>query len=504
MASFSTLYAFGDSLSDAGNDSLATSLTGTIPVSPPYYSQSYGPVSANTFSNGPTWVMDLSVALGLGTLSPSLAGGNDFAYGGAETGPEPQSAGGGVTGGAVLAATSLPSQLAQFEAGVSSSQAAGALFTLSIGANDILDILAQPTLTAAQQTADIAAAVGNEIGFIQGLASYGAKTLLVLDVPDLGKTPTVMDGAANGSNTPSAAFDALASNLAAQYNAALESQLPGVAGISATVVDAYGLIDSAVADPTAYGVSNVTTPVWSGNFEDASSGTLSSTNVLTQDQSLFFDSLHPTETGHQAIAALAEQALAGGANPGAEVSTVYEAVLQRAPDAAGLAFWSNALGSGSVAPTGLNDAIATSQEAQANVVPILDLYTILGRAPDQAGLQFWVQQYEAGTSLNAIAGDFLASPEGQQIYGSPVAASAASATAFVDKAYQEVLGRLADAGGSSWTALLHANVLTPGAVLDDIALSPEGLARDASAATNFLIAAANGTANYGGSLFPTG
>ncbi len=500
MASYSTIYAFGDSLSDAGNDSLATTLTGTIPVSPPYYSQAYGPVSANTFSNGPTWVMDLSVALGLGTLSPSLTGGNDFAYGGAETGPEPQSA-----GGAVLAATSLPSQIVQFEAGVSRSQASGALFTLAIGANDILDILGQPTLTAAQQTADIAAAVGNEIGFVQRLASDGAKTLLVLDVPDLGKTPTVMDGAANGSNTPSAAFDALASNLAAQYNAALESQLPGIAGISATVVDAYGLIDSAVANPAAYGVSNVTTPVWSGNFQDAGSGTLSSTNILTQDQLLFFDSLHPTETGHQGIAALAEQALAGGANPGAEVSKVYEAVLQRAPDAGGLALFSNALSDGSLAPTGFADAIATSQEAQANVAPIVDLYTILGRAPDQAGLQLWVQQYEAGTPLSTIAGDFLASPEGKQVYGSPVAASAASDAAFVNTAYQEVLGRSADAGGFAlWTGALQANALTPGAVLADIALSPEGQARDASAATNFLIAAANGTANYGGSLFPTG
>ena len=197
--------------------------------------------------------------------------------------------------------------------------------------------------------------------------------------------------------------------------------------------------------------------------------------------------------------------IAVSANPVTEVTNVYEAVLQRAPDAAGLAFWSNALGGGSVAPTGFNDAVATSQEAQANVVPIVDLYTILGRAPDQAGLQFWVQQHEAGTPLNAIARDFLASPEGQQVYGSPVVASAASDAAFVNTAYQEVLGRSADAGGfASWTGALQANAITPGAVLADLALSPEGQARDASAATNFLVAAANGTANYGGSLFPTG
>ena len=500
MASFTTLYAFGDSLSDAGNDSLATTLTGTIPVSPPYYSQSYGLVSANTFSNGPTWAMDLSLALGLGPLSPSLTGGNDFAYGGAETGSTPQS-----PGGIVLAATSLPSQVVQFEAGVSRSQAAGALFTLSIGANDLLDILSQPALTAAQQATDVAAAVANESGFIQRLASDGAKTLLVLDVPDLGKTPTVLDGAANGSNRPSAALDALASSLSQQYNAELESQLPGIAGITAKVVDAYGLIDGAVAGPAAYGLANVTTPVWSGTYSDAGSGTLTSTNILTQDQSLFWDSLHPTETGHQGIAALAEQTLAGGSNPGAEVAQVFEAVLQRAPDAGGLALFSNALATGGLAPTGFNDALATSQEAQIDVAPIVDLYTVLGRAPDQAGLQHWVGVYETGAPLSVIAGGFLESSEGQQIYGSPVVTNASSDAAFVNRAFREVLGRPADPGGFAlYTNALQVGAITPGTVLASFVSSPEGQARDAVAATNFLIQAANGTANYDGSFFPTG
>ena len=37
-------------------------------------------------SNGPTWVQDLSLSLGLGAERPSLAGGNDYAIGGATTG----------------------------------------------------------------------------------------------------------------------------------------------------------------------------------------------------------------------------------------------------------------------------------------------------------------------------------------------------------------------------------------------------------------------------------
>src|SRR5690242_7531767 len=72
---FTGIVAFGDSLSDAGNVFIATN--GQLPA-PPYFN--------GHFSNGPTWVEDLSQALGLGTLRPSLAGGTDFAYGSAITG----------------------------------------------------------------------------------------------------------------------------------------------------------------------------------------------------------------------------------------------------------------------------------------------------------------------------------------------------------------------------------------------------------------------------------
>ena len=51
---YTDLYAFGDSLSDAGNDSIGT--LGVLPVAPPYYQTSYGPLgtfNAAVFSNGP-------------------------------------------------------------------------------------------------------------------------------------------------------------------------------------------------------------------------------------------------------------------------------------------------------------------------------------------------------------------------------------------------------------------------------------------------------------------
>ena len=306
LPTFSALFAFGDSLSDAGNLSIATTAMGaTQPVSPPYFQEQYGSISGNIFSNGPTWAQNLSIALGLGTLKPSLIGGTDFAYGGAETGTTPQNA-----GDLQIQAISLPAQVTQFHAAVPNPSAT-ALYTLSIGSNDLLDILANPALTTPQQTTDVNDAVANEISFVNQLVSDGAKNLLVLDVPDLGKTPDVTQGLADGSNMPSAALIAEASQLASEYNTALTTQLATIPGIDVHVIDAYQLIDNAVADPAAFGLTNVTSPVWSGNATSSSSGTLAATSVTAQNQFLFWDHLHPTETGHQAIAETAEEQLSG-------------------------------------------------------------------------------------------------------------------------------------------------------------------------------------------------
>ena len=61
---FSALDAFGDSLSDAGNDYLALTIAHQPPepVSPPY--------SNGRFSNGAVWAQDLAVAEGLASVTP--------------------------------------------------------------------------------------------------------------------------------------------------------------------------------------------------------------------------------------------------------------------------------------------------------------------------------------------------------------------------------------------------------------------------------------------------
>jgi phospholipase/lecithinase/hemolysin len=71
---FSSLVVFGDSLSDVGN--LAEVTGGLFPGR--YYWN-------DRFSNGTVYTDALSIGLGLGSITPSSDGGNNFAYGGAQT-----------------------------------------------------------------------------------------------------------------------------------------------------------------------------------------------------------------------------------------------------------------------------------------------------------------------------------------------------------------------------------------------------------------------------------
>jgi phospholipase/lecithinase/hemolysin len=464
---YSTIYAFGDSLSDAGNISIATSAAGaTEPVSPPYYQEKYGPISGNVFSNGPTWVQDLSTSLGLGTLAPSLAGGTDFAYGGAETGATPQNASEPDT-----IAISLPAQLTEFQARIPKPSAT-ALYTVSVGGNDIFDILSNTSLTAAQQATDVNDAVANEISFLNQLIGGGARNLLVMNVPDLGKTPEVTTGAVNGSNTPSAAVDADASQLSSAYNSALDSDLASIAAagtVNVRLINAYTLIDHAVADPAAYGFTDVTSPVWSGNFTSATSGTLAATTAAAQNQYLFWDDFHPTETGHQTIANLASTALAGGtdlqgsaaqyviADNGGSVY-IQDTVAgrdgtQTLPGITTMAFTD---GTGVFDPTGSAEDVARLYGAA------------LHRAPDVAGLENWTAQIDdSHVSLTAVANDLTTSPEFIQDYGS------LSNSAFVNQLYENALGRPADAAGAQYWDAALASGASRGSVVVGIGESQE-------------------------------
>ncbi|MDQ2803630.1 MAG: SGNH/GDSL hydrolase family protein, partial [Pseudomonadota bacterium] len=283
---FSTIYAFGDSLSDAGNISRAT--LGAIPASPPYVD--------GHFSNGQVWVQDLAQNLGLGPLQPSLGGGTDFAFGGADTGSTPVH---------TANPTDLPGQFAQFVVQNPVPQA-NALYAIWIGSNDVFSIVGQPGQTPAQASSEVSTAVRNEASFIAALAPRdGVKDLMVVNVPDLGKTPVEI--------AAGPAASAAATSLALQYDADLASAvrtLTASGHLKIDLVDSFGLVDGVIANAGPFGFTNVTDPVWTGNFTDPSSGTLRATTPGAQNQFLFWDVQHPTAGAHSLLGAYATQTIA--------------------------------------------------------------------------------------------------------------------------------------------------------------------------------------------------
>jgi phospholipase/lecithinase/hemolysin len=283
-APYPAMYVFGDSLSDTGNVSLAT--LGQVPVSP---------YADRSFSNGPVWAQDLAQSLHLPALQPSLAGGTDFAYGGAETGQTPAH---------TLNPTDFASQYGQYLTQVPSPQA-GALYAIWIGANDVLDITNNSSLTPAQQQADVGAAVQNEVSVIGGLAAHGAQNLLVLNVPDLGRTPY------ETARGPAVAQSA--TSLASLYDSDLATALQPLEASGALKIDlvnTFSVLDQVIASPGAYGFTNVTDPLWNGNLTSSSSGTLAAAGAA-QSQYLFFDGLHPTAQAHSLLASGIAQGLTG-------------------------------------------------------------------------------------------------------------------------------------------------------------------------------------------------
>jgi phospholipase/lecithinase/hemolysin len=288
-AAYSGLYVFGDSLSDVGNVSIATG--GLEPVSPPY--------SNGRFTNGNVWVQDVAASLGLGPVTPSLSGGNDFAVGGAETGPTAANV--YTSANTSQQASDLVAQLAAYNARKLLAQP-NALYTLWIGSNDVSALiqgLATGTLNATQVSTDIGQAMSNITAVVSGLAQDGMTNLLALNVPDLSKTPGSIAAASLTAN-PAQTLSGIQA-LSFTFDQGLQSTLDHLSvvyGFKLNLVNTFSAIDAIVAQPSSYGLTNVNQPCYTGNYTAANSGTV----CATPDQYLFWDHLHPTAAGQQLVA----------------------------------------------------------------------------------------------------------------------------------------------------------------------------------------------------------
>jgi hypothetical protein len=182
------------------------------------------------------------------------------------------------------------------------------------------------------------------------------------------------------------------------------------------------------------------------------------------------------------------------------VTRLYEALLQRPPDAAGLAAFAGLIQDGAAPETVVQ---SLWQSAEHRTLEIDSYYaTYLHRPADPAGLAYWLEVFQQGATELTVQKDFLNSTEYLQAHTTPASylagvyqdvlghaptadvenswgprvenaegrrglvqallTSAEEETQLVDEDYRAFLGRGADtAGARYWTDLLSRGLATP-------------------------------------------
>jgi len=252
------IVSFGDSLSDVGNDFIGS---GGAQPDPPadYYN--------GRFTNGGNWLDYLARDLGVAPPVPALAGGLNYAFGGASTGP------GFTTFVPGQQVPNVDTQIGMYLSG--HTPGAGQLFTIWAGANDLL--LGNQTNPAIP-----AQNIANEITM---LAGAGARQFLIPNLPLLGEIPL--------TNTLSAPVRQSLDLWSIGFNKMLQAEVTPLQqslGVEIHLLNIQGLMQNVMADPAKYGFTNVT-----GFAKNPS---------LDGDGYLFWDLEHPTTAADQIIAGL--------------------------------------------------------------------------------------------------------------------------------------------------------------------------------------------------------
>ncbi len=300
LQTLSSLFVFGDSLADGGNSGLVTQTApgGGYTYPPfPYYNGQY--------SNGPVAVEYLWRSYnGNLPFRPSLAGGTNYAIGGATTGVDNFNAISQSTGPQpVFAHLGNNWQLSTFGAQLAGGRAfdpVSSLFVIWTFPNDVFNWVENGGYTpgtiggaAGVGPVGVDALIGNGINNIVqtvlALASTGAQHFLIPNMPDLGEVPEFKGTAFEpGMKAVSQGFNFYL----AQALTALDAQLA-----SAEIVqfDLFETLNRAAANPGAYGFTN-TTDKCIDHIQDGRCDPFNNTW-------LFWDGVHPTTYAHSIIGA---------------------------------------------------------------------------------------------------------------------------------------------------------------------------------------------------------
>ena len=266
---FTGVVVFGDSLSDAGNVGIVSGL---------------GPVSFTT-NPGDTAVEVIANHYGF-DIAPSLLGGTDYAWGGA-----------GIFKNAPGTPAGIPTITQQVDARLAAGALdPNALYTFLGGANDIFHYstlagagLISPTEALAAMTPTAQGA----ITLIDRLQNAGAETIVVFNLPNIGRTPQAI------SQGPGATL--LLRGMTDAFNTTLNNGLAGRHGIVPVNLNLF--VSEVFDNPLFYGIDNIT-----GRSCTTSSSITCNGSTLTvpgADEHWFFaDGVHPTTAAHQLTADL--------------------------------------------------------------------------------------------------------------------------------------------------------------------------------------------------------
>lgn len=287
---FSSFWVLGDSLSDNGNTARL--------LDPDFDPNAVGTVNQpGVASNGFTWAKELTDAFAAaGKPTKNLAFGGAWASNNGDIVPDLGTqidAGISQTGIGIDPVTGAPEVLTlpKYDDGKGGLLArtgefgADPLVAVFIGGNDFLaaaQAIAGGSDPALTLEATVTATFSSLTQNVNALIDAGVTDLLVMTLPDLGNIPRLR-------TTPLA--DPL-SAAATSYNALLSGYLTGLtaSGVTVTGIDIFGELNNLIA----------TNPLGLGNVQDACLGT--APNAFDCSQFLFFDDIHPTRNGHEAVA----------------------------------------------------------------------------------------------------------------------------------------------------------------------------------------------------------
>ncbi|KAJ3228684.1 hypothetical protein HDU81_005994 [Chytriomyces hyalinus] len=260
------IVTFGDSVSDNGN---IFALYGNPQA--PYYK--------GRFSNGPVWVEYLSQYLSDAQL-------HDFAYGGSCANvSNSQSIPYGSTKLTTADLPDLAQQLTFFKKSQFSKLSPDStIYTVFAGANDM------NYAAAVGKFPDPAAIAGSVVNMVDSLIAFGAKNIVVNNLPPLDKTP-------RGYASPN--YASLLALLSNQYNDALEA---GLARINKDT-PAVNIIRNNLNKLFTYAVSDEGRKQFGIDVYQTMCYNATAATVCTKpDTYLFWDTIHPTTKGHTAVA----------------------------------------------------------------------------------------------------------------------------------------------------------------------------------------------------------